>query len=100
MLHLRCSSARLQAAYRERARHQAHICVGGAYSPNGHTKVYKQTHLRARPTDLLDTVLAHMLKRRQHMAIVSDEVGTFLGIITLEDIIEEVIQQEILDEDD
>jgi len=64
------------------------------------TSVCEHKHLRVRSGDLLDTVLAHMLKRRQHMAIVSDEVGDFLGVITLEDIIEEVIQQEILDEDD
>jgi len=63
-------------------------------------EVAEHKHLRVRPNDMLDTVLAYMLKRRQHMAIVTDEVGTFIGVITLEDIIEEVIQQEILDEDD
>jgi metal transporter CNNM len=62
--------------------------------------VCEHKHLRTRSTDTLDTVLAYMLKRRQHMAMVTDEVGNFLGVITLEDIIEEVIQQEILDEDD
>jgi metal transporter CNNM len=60
----------------------------------------ERKHLSVRPEDNLDKVLAHMLKRRLHMAIVKDELNTFLGVITLEDIIEEVIQQEILDEDD
>ncbi len=63
-------------------------------------EVCEHKYLKVRPGDMLDTVLAHMLKRRQHMAIVGDKDTTFLGVITLEDIIEEVIQQEILDEDD
>jgi len=62
--------------------------------------ICEHKHLTVRPSDKLDIVLAHMLKRRLHMAIVRDEMNTFLGVITLEDIIEEVIQQEILDEDD
>lgn len=62
--------------------------------------ICEHKHLSVRPEDNLDKVLAHMLKRRLHMAIVKDELNTFLGVITLEDIIEEVIQQEILDEDD
>lgn len=48
----------------------------------------------------LDTVLGQMLKRRQHLAIVQSRAGKFLGVITLEDIIEEIIQTEIEDEDD
>ena len=41
-----------------------------------------------------------MLKRRQHLAIVKNRNNQFLGVITLEDVIEEIIQQEIEDEDD
>jgi metal transporter CNNM len=58
------------------------------------------TLLRIKPDTLLDTVLARMLKRQLHMAIVSTDENPLLGVVTLEDIIEEVIQQEILDEDD
>ncbi len=49
---------------------------------------------------LLDAVLAKMLKTRQHMAVVYNKNDRFVGVITLEDIIEEIIQQEIEDEDD
>jgi metal transporter CNNM len=56
--------------------------------------------LTVRPQYTLDTVLALMLKRKQHLAVVQSQNGTFLGIISLEDIIEEIIQHEIEDEDD
>jgi metal transporter CNNM len=56
--------------------------------------------LQIRGTDLLDVVLGKMLKRRQHLAIVKNRNNQFLGVITLEDVIEEIIQQEIEDEDD
>ena len=51
-------------------------------------------------TDKLDVVLARMLKSRQHLAVVKDAENKFVGVISLEDIIEEIIQQEIVDEDD
>jgi CBS domain containing-hemolysin-like protein len=41
-----------------------------------------------------------MLARKQHMGIVLDADDRLLGVLTMEDIIEEVIQQEIIDEDD
>jgi metal transporter CNNM len=48
----------------------------------------------------LDVVLTKMLKARQHLAIVQSRKQQFVGIITLEDILEEIIQHEIEDEDD
>ncbi len=62
--------------------------------------ICEKTVLRIKPDTLLDTVLARMLKQQLHMAIVRDEQFAMLGVVTMEDIIEEVIQQEILDEDD
>lgn len=59
-----------------------------------------KTILRIKPDTKLDTILAYMLKRQLHMAIVRNDDFAMLGVVTLEDIIEEVIQQEILDEDD
>jgi metal transporter CNNM len=53
-----------------------------------------------RPDNKLDAVLALMLKRRQHLAIVKTRAGQFIGVVSLEDIIEEIIQVEIEDEDE
>lgn len=56
--------------------------------------------LTVRGSALLDVVLGKMLKGKQHLAIVKNRNDQFIGVITLEDIIEEIIQQEIEDEDD
>jgi metal transporter CNNM len=61
---------------------------------------YDPKFLAVKPDDNLDKVLALMLKSYQHMAIVRTRNESFLGVITLEDIIEEIIQREIEDEDD
>lgn len=71
-----------------------HITIGETES------AFDTNLLTVKPGDLLDAVLGRMLKQGQHMAIVRDSHKKFLGVITLEDIIEEIIQQEIADEDD
>ncbi|WP_438314745.1 hemolysin family protein [Sporosarcina sp. FA9] len=48
----------------------------------------------------VETVFKRMLSKKKHMAIVLDEYGGTLGIVTQEDIIEEMIGQDIEDETD
>ena len=52
-----------------------------------------------RPDMLISEVFEGMSGRRQHMAIVQDETGRTLGMLTMEDILEEIVG-EIYDEDD
>lgn len=52
------------------------------------------------PKDPLDTVLNQFIKTKMHLFVVQDEFGGFEGVITVEDIIEEIIGAEIMDEDD
>jgi len=52
-----------------------------------------------RPDMLISDVFEGMSGRRQHMAIVQDESGHTLGMLTMEDILEEIVG-EIYDEDD
>ena len=52
-----------------------------------------------RPDMLISDVFEGMSGRRQHMAIVQDAEGHTLGVVTMEDILEEIVG-EIYDEDD
>ncbi len=63
-------------------------------------EAFDERLLRVKPDTFLDIVLAKMLKERLHLALVENRRGNALGVITLEDIIEEIIQVEIEDEDD
>lgn len=56
--------------------------------------------MRIKGSAYLDTVLARMLKQKQHLAIVEKSSGEAIGVLSLEDIIEEIIQVEIEDEED
>lgn len=52
------------------------------------------------PRDRLDKVLNLILRNKLHMCIVQNEFGEFRGVVTLEDVMEEILQREVLDEDD
>jgi CBS domain containing-hemolysin-like protein len=62
-------------------------------------EAFENDFMTVRSDALLDAVLVKMLKQKRHIAIVREK-GKFVGLISLEDIMEEIIQQEIEDEDD
>jgi CBS domain containing-hemolysin-like protein len=51
-------------------------------------------------TARLNRILVDYFDRRQHLFIVVDEYGTMTGIISLEDVLEEIVGREIVDESD
>jgi metal transporter CNNM len=63
-------------------------------------EAFSDLFLKVRPEEKLDVVLGRMLKQKKHMGIVQSKNKQFLGVVTLEDIIEEIIQFEIKDEGD
>ncbi len=48
----------------------------------------------------LNSILWEFLERRQHLFVVVDEYGSVSGVISLEDILEEIVGKEIIDESD
>jgi CBS domain containing-hemolysin-like protein len=51
-------------------------------------------------TARLNRILVDFFDRRQHLFIVVDEYGTMTGIISMEDVLEEIVGMEIVDESD
>jgi len=48
----------------------------------------------------LDEILNEFVNRKTHISFVINEYGDFEGIVTMEDVIEEVLKVEIVDESD
>lgn len=61
---------------------------------------YAKKAITVLDTENLDDVLDKFKKERLHLFVATDEHENVLGIITLEDILEEVFQYEIIDETD
>lgn len=51
-------------------------------------------------TAALNRILIEFFNRRQHLFVVVDEYGSMTGIISMEDILEEIVGREIIDESD
>lgn len=47
-----------------------------------------------------EEALSHFLKEHQHLALIYDEYGTWLGLVTMEDILETILGTPIMDETD
>ena len=60
----------------------------------------QQRTLRVSQDMKLDELLNRFIKVRSHMAIVENRQKEFVGVTTLEDVIEEVLELEIMDESD
>jgi len=59
---------------------------------------HKRDIVVVRETFALPQVFNHFLEKREHIALVTDEFGSFEGIVTMEDIIETLLGLEIVDE--
>ncbi|MBF0345115.1 MAG: DUF21 domain-containing protein [Nitrospirae bacterium] len=63
--------------------------------------VYRQNKVLVIPeTKKLGTLMNELIQIRNHLAVVYDEYGMLVGIVTLEDIVEEIMRVEIVDEAD
>ncbi|GAA0557022.1 CNNM domain-containing protein [Halomonas salifodinae] len=50
--------------------------------------------------DSVEQVFTMMVRDRQHLTVVYDDLGTWVGLMTLEDVIETILGQDIVDETD
>lgn len=58
----------------------------------------KKGIMRVAEEEKLDVLLNRFIKHKKHQALVFDDHDTFTGIVTLEDVIEEILKVEIVDE--
>ncbi|MGB3588838.1 MAG: hemolysin family protein [Tunicatimonas sp.] len=53
-----------------------------------------------RDSEILPNLLDMLVNQREHIAIVNDEYGTIVGLVTMEDVLETLLGLEIMDETD
>ena len=64
------------------------------------TAARKDILFNVKPDDNLDKLLNKFIRKKVHLAFVIDDFGVLHGIVTLEDVLEEILQKEIMDEED
>jgi len=74
--------------------------IGGKYIGKTIGSVVDKNVLFINENKKLDYAFSAFLKTHIHLFVVQDEFGDISGVITLENIIEEIIDNEIVDEDD
>ena len=62
--------------------------------------LYKKKVLKVLDFRKLDSLLGLFMKKKIHMAVVFNRKNRFVGVVTLEDVVEEIFGKEIIDEDD
>ncbi len=65
-----------------------------------HLKNFRNTAHFVPETAPLNKILRDFFERQSHLFVVVDEYGTVTGVISLEDVIEEIVGREIIDETD
>ncbi|MBW1783901.1 MAG: HlyC/CorC family transporter [Deltaproteobacteria bacterium] len=81
--------------------HTRHVLIALAEGKEDEklTELMRPVHFVAE-TARLNEVLAEFLELKQHLFVVIDEYGGLSGLISLEDILEEILGREIVDESD
>jgi CBS domain containing-hemolysin-like protein len=74
------------------------VCVGGDTCPTGVASLAREPYF-VPETKPVDELLVEMRQRKVHMALVADEYGGTAGLVTIEDLLEEIVG-EIFDEYD
>jgi CBS domain containing-hemolysin-like protein len=73
--------------------------LAGNANPWEHIRDFLREPLVAPETQLVSRLFQEMRSQQAHMALVVDEYGTFVGLLTMEDLLEEIVG-EIADETD
>jgi CBS domain containing-hemolysin-like protein len=70
----------------------------GEKLPQPMTRFYRDRIYDVPHDSQLDTVLSRFIQTKSHLSLVLDDDDRPIGIITLEDVIEEILKREIIDE--
>lgn len=69
-----------------------------ALDQNEDLEKIKKTILRVLPTTKIEAIFVRLINRHEHIAAVADIDNNFMGVITLEDVFEKMLDKQILDE--